>query len=305
MPPRAEQPTAHRLSPLAQPAWSPTPPTSATTAIGRNTAAKAAGWEPVASVVVWVTAPPPPPSEPPRSTSSAYPNPGRVTGSVVTHDPTMIRTPSGQYRLYATGGGISSKASTDRTAFAAGADAFGSRPGWWSRYSSVPEAWAPDISYHGGTYLMYYSVSSFGSNTSTIGARGLHHRSAGQLERPRHRLHLGLRRRLQRHRPEPLRRRRRQVVALLRQLVDRHQDDPDRPRPPASSTPPTPPAAPSPPARPGPRPSRPRTSSSGTGTTTSSPRTTPAAPAPAPPTRSRSAGRRASPGPTGTATASR
>ncbi|CAM5412112.1 Arabinan endo-1,5-alpha-L-arabinosidase OS=Streptomyces tendae OX=1932 GN=GUR47_10315 PE=3 SV=1 [Streptomyces tendae] len=104
------------------------------------------------------------------STASAYPNPGRVTGSVVTHDPTMIRTPSGQYRLYATGGGIS-RARRPRTAaaFAAGADAFGSRPGWWSRYSSVPEAWAPDISYHGGTYLMYYSVSSFGSNTSTIG----------------------------------------------------------------------------------------------------------------------------------------
>ncbi|MFE0412821.1 arabinan endo-1,5-alpha-L-arabinosidase [Streptomyces tendae] len=103
------------------------------------------------------------------STASAYPNPGRVTGSVVTHDPTMIRTPSGQYRLYATGGGISSKSSSDRTAFAAGADAFGSLPGWWSQYSDVPEAWAPDISYHGGTYLMYYSVSSFGVNTSAIG----------------------------------------------------------------------------------------------------------------------------------------
>ncbi|MFG3072728.1 arabinan endo-1,5-alpha-L-arabinosidase [Streptomyces sp. NPDC048225] len=102
-------------------------------------------------------------------TASAYPDPGRVTGSVVTHDPTMIRTPSGQYRLYATGGGISSKTSADRTALTAGADAFGTRPGWWSRYSSVPEAWAPDISYHGGTYLMYYSVSSFGSNTSAIG----------------------------------------------------------------------------------------------------------------------------------------
>ncbi|MEU3356495.1 arabinan endo-1,5-alpha-L-arabinosidase, partial [Streptomyces sp. NPDC037389] len=106
------------------------------------------------------------------STASAYPGPGRVTGSVVTHDPTMIRTASGQYRLYATGGGISSKSSPDRTAFAAGADAFGSRPAWWSRYSSVPEAWAPDISYHGGKYLMYYSVSSFGSNTSAIGLAG-------------------------------------------------------------------------------------------------------------------------------------
>lgn len=103
------------------------------------------------------------------STASAYPNPGRVTGDIVTHDPTMIRTSSGQYLLYATGGGISSKTSGDRTAFRNGADAFSSKPSWWRNYSSVPEAWAPDISYHGGKYLMYYSVSSFGSQNSAIG----------------------------------------------------------------------------------------------------------------------------------------
>lgn len=103
------------------------------------------------------------------SSASAYPNPGTVTGSLVTHDPTMIRTSSGQYLLYATGGGIASKTSGNRIAFDAGADAFSSRPGWWSTYSSVPEAWAPDISYHGGKYLLYYSVSKFGSNTSAIG----------------------------------------------------------------------------------------------------------------------------------------
>ncbi|KOG33394.1 arabinan endo-1,5-alpha-L-arabinosidase [Streptomyces resistomycificus] len=102
-------------------------------------------------------------------TASAYPNPGRVTGDVVVHDPTMIRTSSGQYLLYATGGGISSRTSGDRTAFRAGGDAFSARPSWWRNYSSVPEAWAPDISYHGGKYLMYYSVSKFGSNTSAIG----------------------------------------------------------------------------------------------------------------------------------------
>jgi arabinan endo-1,5-alpha-L-arabinosidase len=102
-------------------------------------------------------------------TASAYPNPGRVTGDVVTHDPSMIRTSSGQYLLYATGGGIANKTSGDRTAFRNGADAFSSRPSWWRNYSSVPEAWAPDISYHGGKYLMYYSVSKFGSNTSAIG----------------------------------------------------------------------------------------------------------------------------------------
>ncbi|GAA2269951.1 arabinan endo-1,5-alpha-L-arabinosidase [Streptomyces hawaiiensis] len=102
-------------------------------------------------------------------TASAYPNPGRVTGDVVTHDPSMIRTSSGQYLLYATGGGIANKTSGDRTAFRNGADAFSSRPSWWRNYSSVPEAWAPDISYQGGKYLMYYSVSTFGSKISAIG----------------------------------------------------------------------------------------------------------------------------------------
>ncbi|SBT88462.1 arabinan endo-1,5-alpha-L-arabinosidase [Streptomyces sp. DI166] len=106
------------------------------------------------------------------SSASAYPNPGTVTGSTVVHAPTMIRISSGQYLLYATGGGISSKSSNNRIAFSAGADAFGTRPGWWSSYSSVPEAWAPDISHHGGKYLMYYSVSKFGSNTSAIGLAG-------------------------------------------------------------------------------------------------------------------------------------
>ncbi|GAA2341965.1 arabinan endo-1,5-alpha-L-arabinosidase [Streptomyces kunmingensis] len=104
------------------------------------------------------------------STASAYPNPGRVTGATVVHDPTMIRTSAGKYLLYATGGGLGFRTSSDRIAFTAGADAFGSTPSWWSSYAT--EAWAPDISYHGGKYLMYYAVSTFGSNKSAIGLAG-------------------------------------------------------------------------------------------------------------------------------------
>ncbi|MFF5184919.1 arabinan endo-1,5-alpha-L-arabinosidase [Streptomyces sp. NPDC000345] len=105
------------------------------------------------------------------TTASAYPNPGTVTGSTVVHDPTMIRTSAGRYLLYATGGGLAHRTSTDRVAFSAGADAFSTRPGWWSAYGTT-EAWAPDISYHGGKYLMYYAVSTFGSNKSAIGLAG-------------------------------------------------------------------------------------------------------------------------------------
>lgn len=103
--------------------------------------------------------------------ASAHPNPGTVTGATVVHDPTMIRTPAGRYLLYATGGGLSFRTSTDRVAFGAGGDAFSTRPGWWSSYGAT-EAWAPDISYQGGKYLMYYSVSTFGSNKSAIGLAG-------------------------------------------------------------------------------------------------------------------------------------
>ncbi|MET8975947.1 arabinan endo-1,5-alpha-L-arabinosidase [Streptomyces sp. NPDC004539] len=100
--------------------------------------------------------------------ASAYPNPGRVTGDTVVHDPTMIRTSGGRYLVYGTGGGISYRTSTDRVAFSAGGDAFANKPSWWSSYGAT-EAWAPDISYRGGKYLLYYAVSTFGSNKSAIG----------------------------------------------------------------------------------------------------------------------------------------
>ncbi|MFI9586207.1 arabinan endo-1,5-alpha-L-arabinosidase [Streptomyces sp. NPDC052236] len=103
------------------------------------------------------------------TTASAYPNPGRVTGDIVVHDPTMIRTSSGQYLLYSTGDGMQLRTSADRTAFGRNGSAFPTRPGWWRNYSSTSDVWAPDISYHGGKYLMYYSVSSFGSSVSAIG----------------------------------------------------------------------------------------------------------------------------------------
>nr|WP_307060237.1 arabinan endo-1,5-alpha-L-arabinosidase [Streptomyces achromogenes] len=102
------------------------------------------------------------------STASAYPDPGTVTGATVVHDPTMIRTSGGRYLLYATGGGLSYRTSTDRRTYSAGGDAFAGRPGWWSSYGTT-EAWAPDISYQGGKYLMYYAVSTFRTNRSAIG----------------------------------------------------------------------------------------------------------------------------------------
>ncbi|ORT55735.1 arabinan endo-1,5-alpha-L-arabinosidase [Streptomyces sp. CB03238] len=103
------------------------------------------------------------------SAAHAYPGPGRVTGDIVVHDPAMLRTPSGQYLLYSTGDGLQLRTSTDRVHFSRHSSAFPTRPAWWRTYNGTSDVWAPDISHHGGRYLMYYAVSSFGSNTSAIG----------------------------------------------------------------------------------------------------------------------------------------
>nr|WP_236070542.1 arabinan endo-1,5-alpha-L-arabinosidase [Streptomyces polyasparticus] len=104
----------------------------------------------------------------PGSASAAYPNPGVLTGDIAVHDPSMVKTPSG-YVLYSTHNGIEARTSTDRTHFKRAGSAFTNLPSWWATYSKDRSPWAPDVSYHGGKYLMYYAVSSFGSTHSAIG----------------------------------------------------------------------------------------------------------------------------------------
>lgn len=103
------------------------------------------------------------------TTAAAYPNPGQVTGDILVHDPSMIRATDGTYLLYSTGGTLAARTSTDRIAFSRAGNAFSSAPSWWKTYSPNNDAWAPDISYQGGKYLLYYAVSAFGSSTSAIG----------------------------------------------------------------------------------------------------------------------------------------
>ncbi|CAM5376087.1 hypothetical protein SALBM311S_01726 [Streptomyces alboniger] len=83
------------------------------------------------------------PARPDPELGVRIPQPRRVTGDVVVHDPTTIRNSAGRYLLYGTGGGLGYKTSTDRIAFTNGGDAFGGKPGWWSSYAS--EAWAPHL----------------------------------------------------------------------------------------------------------------------------------------------------------------
>jgi arabinan endo-1,5-alpha-L-arabinosidase len=112
--------------------------------------------------------------------SSGYPGPGVVTGDVNVHDPEPVKTPAGGYLLAHTGNGVPLKTSADRTAWRNAGAAFPGGAPWAHPYTNGSDnLWAPDITYTGGRYVMYYSASTFGSNrsaiflaTSTTGASG-------------------------------------------------------------------------------------------------------------------------------------
>lgn len=86
------------------------------------------------------------------------------------HDPSMIMN-DGRYYMFHTGRGISNWVSRDRVNWIRLDPIFESAPEWTQ--DVVPgfenHIWAPSISFHNGTYYLYYSVSSFGRNNSAIG----------------------------------------------------------------------------------------------------------------------------------------
>ena len=103
------------------------------------------------------------PAQPPRSL--------QLSGNLGAHDPVILAA-GGRFHYFSTGNGISVKTSTDLLRWTQQPDVFPTTPAWFQQ--SVPDyeprnIWAPDISYFGGQYHLYYSVSSFGSNRSCIG----------------------------------------------------------------------------------------------------------------------------------------
>jgi arabinan endo-1,5-alpha-L-arabinosidase len=92
-----------------------------------------------------------------------------LSGNLGAHDPALIEV-SGKYYLYATGDGIGAKTSSDLKAWQGAPAVFSANPAWIA--TEVPGAtnlWAPDISFFGGQYHLYYAASTFGSNKSCIG----------------------------------------------------------------------------------------------------------------------------------------
>jgi arabinan endo-1,5-alpha-L-arabinosidase len=90
-----------------------------------------------------------------------------LTGSLGAHDPAALVVGNTIY-LFATG--LIAKTSTNLTSWQNATSPLNPRPAWVAQ--KVPGAtnlWAPDISFFGGMYHLYYAASTFGSNASCIG----------------------------------------------------------------------------------------------------------------------------------------
>lgn len=102
-------------------------------------------------------------------TAAAYPLPGRVTGDINVHDPSVVKRADGSYLVAHTGDNIALKTSTDRIAFHNAGSVFPGGAPWTTTYTGGSRnLWAPDLSYRNGRYHLYYSASTFGSNRSAI-----------------------------------------------------------------------------------------------------------------------------------------
>lgn len=86
------------------------------------------------------------------------------------HDPVMIKQ-GDTYYVFATGRGISVLSSKDMKTWKEEKPVFERAPEWTFKTVDgfAGHIWAPDISYYNGQYYLYYSISSFGKNTSAIG----------------------------------------------------------------------------------------------------------------------------------------
>ena len=92
--------------------------------------------------------------------------------NVGVHDPSAIIRCNDEYWIFFTGNGTPSLRSRNLTDWRAGPRTFSGTPAWV--YQAVPgffggNFWAPDVIKIGGRYMLFFSASAFGKNTSVIG----------------------------------------------------------------------------------------------------------------------------------------
>jgi arabinan endo-1,5-alpha-L-arabinosidase len=87
------------------------------------------------------------------------------------HDPSTIIRCGDEFWLFATGTGVKALRSKDLATWREGPAVFSTAPAWTREVVANHRSyfWAPDVIQAGGCYLLYYSVSSWGKNTSAIG----------------------------------------------------------------------------------------------------------------------------------------
>ena len=87
------------------------------------------------------------------------------------HDPSTVVRCDGEFWTFATGDGIKTLHSTNLTDWFVSKPVFATNPPWAASVAAIHRDyfWAPDVIFANGRYLLYYSVSSWGKNTSAIG----------------------------------------------------------------------------------------------------------------------------------------
>ncbi len=94
-----------------------------------------------------------------------------LQGDLRIHDPSTLIRCSDRYYVFGPGPGILSKSSADLVTWTAGPRVFATPPAWTT--NTVPgfrgSFWAPDVFFTNRTYWLFYSVSTWGSQTSMIG----------------------------------------------------------------------------------------------------------------------------------------
>ena len=88
-----------------------------------------------------------------------------LSGSLGAHDPAAYVLGS---TIYLAATGLIGKTSTNLTTWNNASTPL-ALPSWAATATGATNLWAPDISYFGGVYHLYYAASTFGSNKSCIG----------------------------------------------------------------------------------------------------------------------------------------
>ncbi len=90
--------------------------------------------------------------------------------NISVHDPVIIKQDNTFY-IFGTGRGIALWSSQDLKYWKKEQQIFNTPPPWTQKAVSgfKDYFWAPDISFFKGKYYLYYSISTFGKNTSAIG----------------------------------------------------------------------------------------------------------------------------------------